>query len=137
MSNNAQNLVTNNVYINVTHLIVAIIEGGHDAKGELAELYNEALELTYPIYDYESAALDAGWSADTEDTPEDFCFGESIEPYEREPLEFWAVSNYLANALIEHDEKVVKNFAGLNIWARCTSGQAIFLDCVIEKIADH
>ena len=135
MSNNAQNLVNNNVYINVTRLIDTILNGGHEARGELAELYDEALELASPIYDYESAALEAGWTVDNEDTPEDFCLDEGFEPFEREPLEFWAVSGYLANALIEHGEKVVKNFAGMNIWARCTSGQAISLDSVIRDIA--
>lgn len=60
----------------------------------------------------------------------DVCYGEN----DKEALEHWLVSNWLADRLMDKGEMVVKDFYGLTIWGRSTSGQAIFLDCVIQEI---
>lgn len=52
---------------------------------------------------------------------------------EFEPLEFWAVSQWLADKLRAEGETVAE-FGLTNVWARTTSGQAIAIDYVIEKI---
>ena len=52
----------------------------------------------------------------------------------REALEHWIVSDWLADRLEEKGEMILKDFLGLNIWGRSTSGQAISIDNVIEEI---
>jgi hypothetical protein len=49
-------------------------------------------------------------------------------------LEYWAVSDILADRLEMKGEAVLREF-GLNIWGRATSGQAIKLDGIIQEIA--
>lgn len=44
--------------------------------------------------------------------------------YAREPKQWWAVSDWLRNRLREHGE-TVREFAGLNIWLRCTAGELV------------
>lgn len=61
-------------------------------------------------------------------------FNGDISDYEVEPLEHWLVSEWLANRLEEHGETIVRDFYGLTVWARCTSGQAIYCDWVIQTI---
>lgn len=53
-----------------------------------------------------------------------------------EPLGYWAVSRWLANKLSECGECIFEAH-GLYIWGRCTSGQAIALDCVIQELANN
>jgi hypothetical protein len=65
---------------------------------------------------------------------EEFCWANDIEPYEREVYEHWIVSDWLADKLAEKGEKVDKDFAGLTVWARTTTGQGIASDWVIEQI---
>jgi hypothetical protein len=52
-----------------------------------------------------------------------------------EVYEHWIVSTYLAGKLREHGETVVDDVAGLTVWGRCTTGQAISMDYVIQQIA--
>lgn len=64
---------------------------------------------------------------------EALCDEKGIEPYDREVYEHWAVSNWLARRLKENGEKVLR-FDNFEVWARCTTGQAISIDDVIETI---
>jgi hypothetical protein len=50
-----------------------------------------------------------------------------------EALEHWLVSEWLGKRLLEEGEMVIE-FLGLTIWGRTTSGQAIYIDSVIEDI---
>ena len=50
-----------------------------------------------------------------------------------EVYEHWVVSDWLAEQLEAHNE-VIFEFEGLTIWGRCTTGQAIYVDYVIEQI---
>jgi hypothetical protein len=52
-----------------------------------------------------------------------------------EPLEYWAVSNWLAAKLQDQGEVVADSYP--MIWGRCTSGQAIKMDGVIQRIAKN
>jgi hypothetical protein len=65
----------------------------------------------------------------------DLCKSEGIDPYQREVFEHWLVSDWLADKLEAHGEKVDRDFAGMTVWARTTTGQAIYADYVIEQIA--
>ena len=58
-----------------------------------------------------------------------------IEPHTNEALEHWIVSDWLADKLEERGEMVIRDFKGLTIWGRTTSGQHISLDYVIQKIS--
>lgn len=63
--------------------------------------------------------------------------GENLDDYQDdyiEALEHWIVSDWLADKLIAEGEMITKDFLGLTIWGRTTSGQSIFLDGVIERI---
>jgi hypothetical protein len=114
----------------------------------LAGLTQQAFELSAPVLDYEDAAREAGWvwcaksEAWTHDCEEeayfsdaeDLCEARHLDPYEWEVFEHWAVSTWLAEKLQAAGERVDTDFAGLNVWARTTTGQAISIDAVIERI---
>lgn len=125
------------------------IDGGrgtYPALDDIRNLAEQAFELARPITDYEEAAREAGWSFSDgawrhEDgltgsykTVEGLCECEVIEPYDREVFEHWAVSSWLADKLEAKGEKVDRDFAGLCVWARTTTGQAISIDTVIGAI---
>jgi hypothetical protein len=57
-----------------------------------------------------------------------------IDDYGREAYEHWIVTPYLAGKLEEQGE-IVGELFNWKIWGRCTTGQAICLDGVIERIA--
>lgn len=57
------------------------------------------------------------------------------QPDGAEIYEHWIVSDWLAAQLEQRGERVLRDFAGLTIWARPTTGQAIAIDSVIEDIA--
>ncbi len=60
---------------------------------------------------------------------------DQFEPTEySEVFEHWIVSEWLANRLEEKGETIQRDFYGLTIWGRCTTGQAICLDYVIKQI---
>lgn len=67
------------------------------------------------------------------DSWEEACDVDRLEAYEHEALEHWVVSEWLGEKLAEAGE-IVGEFAGFTIWGRTCSGQAIFLDGVIEHI---
>ena len=71
----------------------------------------------------------------TADSAMQACGGWDIDPYQREVFEHWTVSDWLADKLEARGEKVDRDFAGLTVWARTTTGQAVYADSVIEAIA--
>lgn len=115
---------------------------------DLVALCEQAQELCYPIEDFEEAAREAGWKENPlqgyftdpagDETLccdwQEACEIDGLEPYQHEIYEHWIVSDWLADRLAENGEKVDKDFAGLTVWARTTTGQAISMDSVIQKI---
>ncbi len=114
---------------------------------ELAALAEKSFELAAPVDDWEEAAIQVGWSK----TPSSFlqtgtkavhflpdwrtlCEAENIEPYAREVYEHWAVTDWFADKLEAAGEKVDRDFAGLCVWARTTTGQSMTMDGVIQRI---
>lgn len=116
-------------------------------------LCDQASELCAPLPDHESAAIEAGWSksssgiwernADDENDEDESqaasnaqaaCEHDGIEPHDREVYEHWAVSQWLADKLEGKGERIDRDFAGLIVWARTTTGQAISIDAVIVEI---
>ena len=57
-----------------------------------------------------------------------------IEPYQHECFEHWIVDSWFAARLREHGQ-IVFDFCDFTIWGRCTTGQAILLDYVVQQIA--
>jgi len=129
-----------------------------DQEG-MQSMLDQALDLFTPIDDWEEAAIQEGWralpdegngavwtrdekQADADngdgapfcDSAQEACEFDHIEPYQREVFEHWIVSDWLADRLSEQGEKVDKDFAGLTVWARTTTGQGIANDSVIERI---
>ena len=51
-----------------------------------------------------------------------------------EIFEWWLVSNDLARLLVDKGETVLEEY-GCNWWGRTTTGQAVYMDEVIEEIA--
>jgi hypothetical protein len=149
-----RHLVAREVYYGVSALVSTLAEGFGRYTGQsyLPELCEQAFELASPVPDYEEAAIQEGWEAfkdeygancyrDTNDGQtwacadwQALCAGHDIEPYDREVYEHWIISNWLADKLEAHGEKVDHDFAGLTVWARTMTGQAIYCDGVIEDI---
>lgn len=159
-----ENLVNREVYACVSHL-VATMAGGYGSVSrktstiELEESCEQAFELCTPVDDFEEAATQEGYkqstigfwyngnqygseadalgAGDTFETARDVCDEYSIDPYSREIFEHWIVSDWLADKLAEKGEKVDKDFAGLIVWGRTTTGQGIANDWVIEQIVNE
>ena len=160
----AERIVRQEVRLCLSYLVSTLAAGiSIDAPGlhkvseqtrSLLELTEQAAELAAPVDDYEEAAIQEGWKEqprepdgqhifkDTTDGQtwcaadwRTLCHDLDIKPYQRDVFEHWAVSDWLADKLIERGEKVDKDFAGLCVWARTTSGQMISMDSVIEAIA--
>ena len=113
-------------------------------------------EITYDPTDYDEDATaqviceDMGWelvdsptfyNPETGETNEADGWEElasefDIEPHEWEAYEAWLVSDRLGNKLMERGYTVREVF-GLTVWARGTTGQAIYIDGVIEDIVDE
>lgn len=70
------------------------------------------------------------------DDHQKFCHELDIDAdeYESDVYEHWIVSNWLARKLAERGE-VTGDVCGMTIWGRCTTGQAISMDYVIQQIA--
>lgn len=129
----------------------------------LDDLAEQAQELAAPVLDYESAARESGWVVgpagmlvlphgdhDDDDLPpreEPNADGSpnwqgaveqlGNDPHECEVYEHWAISTWLAEKLAAKGERVDTDFAGLNVWARTTTGQAIAMDSVIRSIVQE
>jgi len=66
---------------------------------------------------------------------QEFCDDQGVEPDFDDVLEHWIVSDWLARKIEAYGGTVEHDFHGLTIWGRYTSGQAIALDYMIQKIA--
>jgi hypothetical protein len=148
MPRTAEQIINAEIHLCVSH-IVSTLAGGvgrtDDDATELACLCYQALELAAPLTDYETAAREAGWrdsdmkrqglfESGVFDWPH-ACELSSVDPYDRDVFEHWAISDWLADKLEAKGEKVDRDFANLTVWARTTTGQAISQDFVIQQIA--
>ena len=143
-----EQLVQREVNYNVSQLISELLYSYDSAKYQ-----DQLFELMRGPEDYEGAAIDEGWAGDYLDDGslvtwntdldiepdergdwQELCEDYHIEPYYTDALEHWLVSDWLADKLIAKGETVDKDFMGLTIWARTTSGQSIAYDYVIQQI---
>ncbi len=157
----AEDIVRTEVYYCVSSLISTLAgcagmsDSAIDANRPAWELFNSAMDLATPVEDWEEAIIQAGWRKATaddlalgfsawqlddegiqsDDSPADIASEHDIDPYEFEVFEHWIVSDWLADELETRGEKVARDVAGMTIWARTTTGQAIYADAVFEDIA--
>jgi hypothetical protein len=150
MTVTAENLVSREVHYCVSSLVSTLASNWDvdHVNEDMNALHEQAQELCYAIEDYEEAAIQEGWTRNTHngmfvgpvghetrmadyDGWQELCEDNDIEPYQREVFEHWIVSDWLADKLAEKGEKVDKDFAGLTVWARTTTGQG---NRVIEAI---
>lgn len=153
----ANDLVAREVGHCVSGLVSVLALGGRSGTGrDVADLMEQATELAAPIDDWEEAATQAGWEEsatrdtrgnlsprwtspddnnETYETAQKAGEHSGFNPYQWEVFEHWIVSDWLADKLEAHGEKVDRDFVGLTIWARTTTGQAISMDGVMERIA--
>ena len=68
---------------------------------------------------------------------EDVCRYAGCEPEPVDVLEYWVVSQWLADKLEEVGECIERDFHGLIIWGLTTSGQAISMDNEIQQIVEE
>lgn len=153
-------LVRREVHYCVSSLVATLAQANYceDDSEALGDMKDQALSLAAPIDDWEEAAVQAGWTFAPGCDPNTIDAklggeypqtiygnaGESantvaqridgLEPYQRDVFEHWIVSDWLADKLEARGEKVDRDFAGMTVWARTTTGQAIASDSVIESI---
>jgi len=150
MTITAEQLVCREVFYCVSSLVHTLASdyGAMKDDTDCAVLSEQAFYLSTPIEDWDEAVNEAGWVFDTENdiwhlkddgltftgSAQELAEAVNIEPYQREVFEHWIVSDWLAEKLEAKGEKVDKDFAGMTIWARTTTGQGIASDWVIEQI---
>jgi hypothetical protein len=141
----AREMVSREVYYCVSSLV--------SEMASKPEYMDELMEVLQSRTDYEEAAMQEGWTrhearmtgnvtyqkngdktAHMFDGWQDLCENEGIEPYQWEIYEHWIVSDWLAGELEEKGHAVIRDFYGLTIWGRPTTGQAIYIDGVIQEI---
>lgn len=151
MTITADQLVSREVFHCVSSLVATLASGWNvdHVNEDMDALHEQAQELCYAVEDWEQAARENGWVDHGEGlvrhkehgifditvaTWQDLCVTHGVEPYQWEVFEHWIVSDWLADELTKHGEKVDKDFAGLCVWGRTTTGQAISQDAVLQKI---
>lgn len=68
---------------------------------------------------------------------EDFCNEFNLEPERSDVFEHWIVDDWFATKLAEKGQPIARDFLGMTIWGRPTTGQAIAMDGVILEIANE
>lgn len=112
------------VYANQTMLIVELLEKEIVSYDEIENLYTKENWCDKCKKDVEikenGYCKECGWE---------------VEPEPQEIYEWWLVNNWLLDRLEKKSEPILRSDYE-NWWGRCTTGQAILLDGVIEEIYD-
>jgi len=114
----------------ITDIYDPVNEGIFDVDSLLefedAEEFEELIAGFFDFTPYDINGEDDIW--------ETICSEDGISPYKMEVFEHWIVSNWLADRLEAKGEAICHDLAGLTVWGRCTTGQAIAIDRVICDI---
>lgn len=164
MTITTDDLVRREVFYCVSSLVSTLAQGYYgatvrEAPADLVDLTEQAFDLASPVADWEETAQGFGdWTGPHKDDFgatyfldrmdgttwacadwEALCrdHDAAAEPVEREVYEHWLVSDWLADKLEAKGEKVDRDFAGMTIWARTTTGQGIASDWVVEQIVQE
>lgn len=125
----ADRLVAQEVYCNVNGLIEMIQTMANDSSQFEWESYAFTCEPTdEQVKEYIADNTTEIYTPDEDEARSELQFVEV--------LEYWAVSEWLADKLKENGEAVTE-FGSTQVWGRTTSGQAIAIDRVIEDITEE
>ncbi len=148
-----QEFTNQNIIYCVSCLIYELTQKGCLEEEEQYELYRGSIDYEVAEYEIEQAGgkliqEDGYWGVDgdnvcywiidpvhnSKDDAIDDYFDGDLDDYRQEVYEHWIVSSWLGEKLKEQGETVVEDFYGLTIWCRTTTGQAIYMDYVIQEI---
>jgi hypothetical protein len=147
-----EHFVQHNVIVNITSLVNVLSNPEsqdvqhHHPDSELSQLITQATEFLYPVLDYEETATEIGyskahngWVSNTVTpsllpTAAEVCYIHCHEPHQWPIYEYWVITEYLAQCLANHGERVDVSFAGLHVWGRTTALPPISNDPVIIAI---
>lgn len=159
MPRTADDIVRTEVIYCVSYLVstlaggCAAITNDRNDMRDICDLCEQAQDLAAPIDDWQEAAEQAGWEYAPEFEPQHIyrdttdgqtwaaadwqtlCDDHGIDPYQWDVFEHWIVTDWLADKLEAQGEKVDRDFAGMIVWARTTTGQGIAMDSVLQHIA--
>lgn len=149
----ARDLVNKEVWLNASRIVDALAK--HDSElaetaychtdyAEIESLQEEISDIQACIdlweskldidnSDFDSLQADINQGLDDIDVLESQIQDLIDNPIE--VLEHWIVSSYLADKLENHGEKII-DVHGHKVWCRTCSGQAIYIDTVIENITE-
>lgn len=109
------------------------LPGGYDVHKETHNLETGAFtdwvvtggddDIMLSGFDTEEEANQAAW----EDSGE--------EPEMQEALQFWLVSDWLADKLEEVGAPVARDVLGFNVWGRTECGQSLTMDSTLHAVA--
>ena len=60
-----------------------------------------------------------------------------LDPHTVEALQFWLVSDWLADQLEDAGALVARDVMGFNVWGRTECGQALVMDADLRAVAAH
>jgi hypothetical protein len=160
LQDTARRLVSNDVHYSVSSLIHTLSRREWDGSDGVDQDDLIKLSSRQPDADDYSDQMPEGWGVALDGRPDRWGFygpegecddGQGFaseldawraaaeeagqEVHGSEIYEHWLVSDWLAAKLEAKGETVVRNLCGLTIWGRATTGQAIYIDGVIEAIA--
>lgn len=134
----AKRIVDQDIFANVDSMVRYILEqDDHNAPFD-----NSSIEYNTPDYDSmdDDEINDIMVNEYSEDPADYDDINDKIEflkdNYEQpEVYEYWLVSGWLAGKLRDQGEVIIDDY--IAIWGRSTTGQAIYLDGVIQQIAKN
>lgn len=126
----------------VTHEVLANYSGTMTRLLEIdPNLWEEVENMDVPACPHCGEVLDAGEDEALqlgEDCPYCKKLINEFDYRPREPFEWWLVSTWLARQLLLEGEVMWEGLDhGSEVWGRCTTGQAIFLDGIMQRIASR
>lgn len=124
---NAERVVKQHIYENASVLVSDLFNNG-DYQDDLMEL------MSRTVWECDCCGHQSTDCKDLDECCDQATAGESDQSeVTAEVYEHWIVSDWLGRQLEKRGE-IVGEFKGLTIWGRTCTGQAIFLDEVIQEI---
>lgn len=105
-------------------------------RTQLAEALEDAGFQVYDSEDKEALLTAYLQHLETEKELQNFAESNGVEPHTIEAYEHWVVDDLLAYQLEQRGEMISRDFLGMTVWGRPTTGQAIAMDYVIRDIVE-
>ena len=123
--NRLRAFVEREVIVNQTMLVERLLANG--------QFMIDDIENLYPQTGFSTGICCECSGEDQELDEDEVCADCQVPP---EIFEWWLVTNWFARKLQSHGEPILTSEYG-TWWGRTCTGQAIYLDCVIETIYDQ